>query len=167
MDRTLGIDVGTAIVGWAIVERTDNSKDKLACLDYGTVVTSSKLPDYERLSIIFSDLNEIIRLYSPKIMAVESLFFFKNQKTVMTVSQARGVILLAGIENALVIEEYTPLQVKMGVTGYGRADKNQVQSMVEVILGMQGAIQSDDAADALAIAITSLNTRKYDRANKR
>lgn len=167
MDRTLGIDVGTAIVGWAIVERTNNSKDKLACLDYGTVVTSSKLPDHERLSIIFNDLNEIIRRFSPKTMAVESLFFFKNQKTVMTVSQARGVILLAGTENALVIEEYTPLQVKMGVTGYGRADKNQVQSMVEVILGMQGAIKSDDAADALAIAITSLNTRKYDRANKR
>ncbi len=155
MRIVLGIDVGTADTGWAIIS-VEREKRKL--LAYGSIKTSSKDPMPYRLVQIHEKLGDIIKEYKPMEMAVESLFYFKNQKTVMTVSQGRGVILLTGEENHLHIFEYTPLQVKMGVTGYGRAEKSQVQQMVKLIMGLTEIPKPDDAADAIAIAITHINT---------
>jgi crossover junction endodeoxyribonuclease RuvC len=155
MRIVLGIDVGTADTGWAIIS-VEQEKRKL--LAYGSIKTSSKDPMPYRLVQIHEKLGDIIKEYEPMEMAVESLFYFKNQKTVMTVSQGRGVILLTAEENHLQIFEYTPLQVKMGVTGYGRAEKSQVQQMVKLIMGLTEIPKPDDAADAIAIAITHINT---------
>jgi len=152
----LGIDVGTAIVGWGVVT-LDPKLNKIKSLGYGTIETNSKLEMPARLEIIYKDLSELVKLYAIDAVAVESLFFANNQKTVMTVSQARGVILLVLQQAGLVISEYTPLQVKQGVTGYGKADKKQVQQMVKAILSLVEVPKPDDAADALAIAITHIN----------
>ena len=114
----------------------------------------------DRLLIIFNELEKIINKYSPDHMAIEELFYFKNNKTVISVGEARGVILLAGIKNNLSIYEYTPLQVKIGITGYGKADKKQVQLMVKTILKLKEIPKPDDAADAIAIAITHINSLK-------
>lgn len=153
--RILGIDPGTAIVGYSIIEY-ENKNTKL--LDYGCIYTSKDLPMDERLLQIFNELEEIIKKYNPEHMAVEELFYFKNNKTVISVGEARGVILLAGKKNGLKLGEYTPLQVKIGITGYGKADKKQVQLMVKTILKMKEIPKPDDAADAIAIAITHLNS---------
>lgn len=154
----MGIDVGTAIVGWAVIEYSRNAQNRMRVADYGVITTSSKLPMPQRLEQIWEELTELINLHQPTDIAIESLFFFKNQTTVMTVSQARGVILLAAQQANLNIFEYTPLQVKTGVTGYGRADKKQVQKMVKMILKLKEIPKPDDAADALAIAINHINT---------
>ena len=153
--RILGIDPGTAIVGYSIMEYK-NKKIKL--IDYGCVYTSKDLPMEDRLLQIFNELENIIKKYNPEHMAVEELFYFKNNKTVISVGEARGVILLAGKKNGLKIGEYTPLQVKIGITGYGKADKKQVQLMVKTILNMKEIPKPDDAADAIAIAITHINS---------
>lgn len=152
----LGIDVGTAIVGWGIVT-ADPRLNKLQCVAYGTITTSPKLQMPARLNIIFDQLTLLLKEYAVDAVAVESLFFANNQKTVMTVSQARGVILLALERAGISIAEYTPLQVKQGVTGYGKADKKQVQQMAKAILSLIEIPKPDDAADALAIAITHIN----------
>lgn len=154
----MGIDVGTAIVGWSVLQYDPKVKNQTRLLDYGVVTTKSGVPMPKRLEEIWEGLQALLDLYKPEHMAVESLFFFKNQTTVMTVSQARGVILLAGQQARAEIFEYTPLQVKTGVTGYGRADKKQVQNMVKMILGMKEIPKPDDAADAIAIAINHLNS---------
>ena len=161
MSRILGIDVGTATTGWSIIERDLNATNKIKLIAYGVISTLAALPMPERLEQIHSELTVLIKEYKPQDIAIESLFFFKNQKTVMTVSQARGVILLVAQQNKLNIFEYTPLQVKSGITGYGRAEKQQVQSMVKMILGMTEIPKPDDAADAIAIAITHLHTKRY------
>jgi crossover junction endodeoxyribonuclease RuvC len=158
MRKILGIDVGTATTGWAVMEQDPTETNGLKLVECGAIVTTPDLPMPERLKSLHDRLVEIIDNFQPTEMAVESLFFFKNQKTVMTVSQGRGVILLAGAERNIPIFEYTPLQVKMGVTGYGRAEKKQVQKMVRLILGLSRDVRPDDAADAVAIAITHLNT---------
>ena len=158
MLKVLGIDVGTAIVGWSIIEYSKTSSNHIKVIDYGVITTSSKLEMPQRLEIIWQELSDLIKLHKPDHSAVESLFFFKNQTTVMTVSQARGVILLALEQLGVKIYEYTPLQVKTGVTGYGRADKKQVQKMVKMILGLKEIPKPDDAADALAIAINHMNS---------
>ncbi len=151
----LGIDPGTAIVGYSILEYKEN---KMNLLDYGCVYTDKDSEKEERLLIIFNELEEIIKKYSPTHMAVEELFYFKNNKTVISVGEARGVILLAGKKNNLNVKSYTPLQVKMGITGYGRADKKQIQLMVKTILKLKEIPKPDDAADAIAIAITHINS---------
>lgn len=153
--RILGIDPGTAIVGYSILDFKEN---KYNLIKYGCIYTSKDLPMEDRLLQIFNELEEIIAEYSPKFMAVEELFFFKNNKTVISVGQARGVIILAGKKNGLQIENYTPLQVKMGITGYGKADKKQVQLMVQKILKLDEIPKPDDAADAIAVAITHINS---------
>ena len=153
--RILGIDPGTAIVGYSIVDYKEN---KINLIKYGCIFTDKNLPMEDRLLIIFEELEAIIDLYKPKFMAVEELFFFKNNKTVISVGQARGVIILAGKKNNLAIESYTPLQVKMGITGYGKADKKQVQLMVQKILKLDEIPKPDDAADAIAVAITHINS---------
>ncbi|MBC2857239.1 crossover junction endodeoxyribonuclease RuvC, partial [Cetobacterium sp. 2A] len=153
--RVLGIDPGTAIVGYSIL---DFDKNKLSLVEYGCIYTSKDLAIEDRLCQIFEELENIIKKFSPKHMAVEDLFFFKNSKTVISVGQARGVILLAGKRNGLDVQSYTPLQVKMGITGYGRAEKKQIQIMVQKILNLSEIPKPDDAADAIAVAITHINS---------
>lgn len=153
--RILGIDPGTAIVGYSIL---DFDKNKFNLIEYGCIYTDKTLLMEDRLCKIFDELEEIIKKYNPEYMAVEELFFFKNNKTVISVGQARGVILLAGKRNGLKVDSYTPLQVKMGITGYGKADKKQVQLMVKKILNLSEIPKPDDAADAIAVAITHINS---------
>ncbi|MGL6115542.1 crossover junction endodeoxyribonuclease RuvC [Cetobacterium sp. SF1] len=153
--RILGIDPGTAIVGYSILDYKEN---KMKLIDYGCIYTDKNLLMEDRLCEIFQQLEDIILKYSPEYMAVEELFFFKNNKTVISVGQARGVILLAGKRNKLKIESYTPLQIKMGITGYGKAEKKQIQLMVKKILNMKEIPKPDDAADAIAVAITHINS---------
>lgn len=152
---TLGIDPGTAIVGYALVEYKDK---KMKVITYGCIYTPKEELMHKRIKIIYDELIVIIDKYKPDTLAIEELFFFKNNKTVISVSQARGVMLLAGEEKGLNIAEYTPLQVKMGITGYGRAEKTQVQIMVQKILGLKEIPKPDDAADALAICVTHINS---------
>ncbi len=148
--RILGIDPGTATVGWGVIEVQGGKTTSVA---YGHISTSKDLAPEKRLAEIASDLETIIKQYQPEEAAVEELFFFKNQKTIISVAQARGVILLT-LENFCVsISGYTPLQVKQALTNYGRAEKTQVQLMVQAILKLPTIPQPDDTADALAIAL--------------
>lgn len=156
--RIMGIDTGYAIAGWGVIDKLGTANLKI--VDYGAVLTESTMAEAERLSKLHKDLSEVIQYYKPKAVAIESLFFFKNQKTVMQVSQARGVILLTCINHGLEIFSYTPLQVKTAVTSYGRADKAQVQKMVKMLLKLKEIPKPDDAADALAIAIAHANSSK-------
>ena len=146
----LGIDPGKAKLGWGVVEAGNND---LKCIDYGVIETSKELGDPERLKIIFNEMNSLIRRFKPDALAVETLYFFKNRKTAMGVAQSRGVVLLAGAKKKLSLYEFTPLQAKMAITGYGRAEKKQVQEMVKKLLYMKDIPKPDDAADALAMAI--------------
>lgn len=146
----LGIDPGTAATGYGIVERTGS---KLRAIDYGCLETlpTQELP--QRLLEIHQAIIELIDTHHPSLLGVERLFFNKNVRTAFAVGQARGVVLLAAAERGIPVFEYGPHEVKMAVTGYGRADKRQVQLMVQVILGMSVLPRPDDAADALAVAI--------------
>jgi len=151
MTRILGIDPGFGRVGWGIIE--ENKKNEWCAVAYGCIETFSKKTFVDRLAEIHYDLDKVIKKYKPTRLAVEELFFAKNVTTGIQVAQARGVIILTGVENGLEIDEFTPLQVKQAITGYGRAEKAQMQKMVAVTLGIKGKIKSDDAADALAIAL--------------
>ncbi len=146
----LGIDPGYAIVGHGVVEYLGN---RFAVLNYGAVLTPAKTAFEDRLLQIYNELDVLMKRYHPEAMAIEKLFFNSNQKTVIDVSQARGVILLAARKNGVPVFEYTPLQVKQSVVGYGRADKNQVQEMTKMILHLEKIPKPDDTADALAMAI--------------
>jgi crossover junction endodeoxyribonuclease RuvC len=157
MIRILGVDPGTATVGWAII---DQGKGKLIPVGYGCINTSIKQTTSQRLKEIAKDLEEIIKKFHPQEAAVEDIFFFKNLKTAVKVSQARGVILLTSENLGLKIFEYTPLQLKQAITGYGRAEKKQIQIMVKNILKLKAVPSPDDVADALAIAICHGNSRK-------
>ncbi|MDD5568975.1 MAG: crossover junction endodeoxyribonuclease RuvC [Candidatus Pacebacteria bacterium] len=149
----LGIDPGTATTGIGIIEFKKAAQNQLSCLFYGTISTPAGMPASERLKLLNKDLGQTIKKYNPDAAAVESLYFFKNAKTVMAVSQARGVILLALSQKNIPLYEFTPLQAKVAVTGYGRAAKGQVQKMIKNILRLEKNPKPDDAADALAIAI--------------
>ncbi len=151
MMKILGVDPGTAITGWGVLER--ESAHKLQMVDYGCIRTPAKQQLEIRIEKIFDDITMLIDKFKPDILGVESVFFNTNAKTAMSVGQARGVVLLAGRKRKLPIEEYTPLQVKIAVTGYGRADKHQVQQMVKTLLKLKNIPKPDDAADALAVAI--------------
>jgi len=157
----LGIDPGTATTGYGVLR---SQKNKLEVLDVGCIKTNKNLAIPERLDLIAKELKKIIKKYKPQIMAVEELFFFKNAKTVITVGQARGVILFVGKNQGLEIHEYTPLQVKQAVVGYGRAEKKQVQQMVKAILGLKVIPKPDDAADALAVALCCESSVKFEKA---
>jgi crossover junction endodeoxyribonuclease RuvC len=150
--RILGIDPGTGILGFGIIDI--DSKGKAVLVDAGVIRTPVKQEDSDRLFTIYKELDEIIKSTNPSMMAVEKLFFARNVTTAMSVSQARGVVLLLGKQQSLELHEYTPLQIKMALTGYGRADKKQVQEMVRVILGLHEIPKPDDCADALAAALT-------------
>jgi len=151
----LGVDPGTAATGYGIIKKT---KKGLKCLEYGCIETSPKKSHALRLKELEEKLKKIIKKHNPDIAAVEDIFFFKNLKTAMKVSQAKGVILLALAKANIPIFEYTPLQVKMGVCGYGKADKQQVQRMIQVLLNLKTIPRPDDAADALATAVCYLNS---------
>lgn len=155
----LGIDPGTATTGYGLIE---DKNGKLKIVDCGCICTKKSLAMPERLGLIAKNLKKIIKKYKPQAMAVENLFFFKNAKTAITVGQARGVILFIGENEKLEVLEYTPLQVKQAVVGYGRADKNQIQQMVKAILNLKTAPKPDDAADALAVAICCANSMKFE-----
>ena len=151
--RILGIDPGMAIVGYSII---DFENGKMTLVESGSIQTDKSLPDSKRIKEIYDDLNFIIEKYKPKEASIEKLFFFKNQKTVMPVSQARGVILLA-LENAEIkIHEYTPIEIKQTLTGYGRASKDEVADYVKITLSGQEIPRLDDTVDSIAIAICHL-----------
>ena len=153
---TLGIDPGTTRIGYGIVKQ---DKNHLACIDYGILkVSSDKLSGLKEAS---GELEKLIKKYKPDQAGIEKLFFFKNQKTVMAVSEMRGVLLFTLAKNNVPIQEFTPLQVKQGVSAYGRAEKGQMQRMVQLLLGLKKPIKPDDAADALAIAIYCANNRMF------
>lgn len=149
--RIIGIDPGTGILGFGVIE-TDGNKHKL--VDAGVIRTPVKEDDGVRLQTIYEEICDIIAETKPAEMVIEKLFFAQNVTTAMTVAQARGVVLLAGMQAGLKISEYTPLQIKQSLTGYGRAEKKQVQEMVRVLLGLKEVPQPDDCADALAAALT-------------
>lgn len=146
----LGIDPGYAIVGCGVVEYKNNH---FRVLDYGAITTQAHTPFNERIEKIFDEAEELMVKYKPDAMAIEKLFFNTNQKTAIDVAQARGALVLAAQKNRIPIFEYTPLQVKQSVVGYGRAEKKQVQEMTRVMLNLEKIPKPDDAADALAMAI--------------
>lgn len=146
----LGIDPGTAIIGYGLIKKQGQ---KLIPISYSCWRTKSDMPMAERLLIIYESLDNFLRENPPDVMAVEELFFNRNTTTALTVGQARGVILLAAAKNNIEVFEYTPLQVKQAVVGYGKADKQQVQFMVRALLALQETPKPDDTADALAVAI--------------
>lgn len=155
----LGIDPGSAVTGFSVLKKPLEKNGKVEVLDFGCIITDPKENDGERLKKLSNDLNKIIERYKPKVMAVERLFFFKNLKTAMPVSQAKGVILLSAAKKKIPVYEFTPLQVKMTITGYGKAEKKQVQKMTEILLDLKSfdakekGRKKDDAFDALGIAL--------------
>lgn len=153
----LGIDPGTATTGYGVIKKRSN---KLDLVDYGCINTKSDLLLPKRLDNIYKELKKIIKIYKPNILVTEKLFFFKNLKTAISVSQAQGVIFLAAQKAKVPIFEYTPLQVKQAMAGYGRADKKQIQKMVKVLLDLDEIPKPDDAADALALAICHAHSEK-------
>jgi crossover junction endodeoxyribonuclease RuvC len=149
--RILGIDPGTGIVGFGVID-VHGSEKKM--VDAGVIRTPAHQPTQERLKTIYEELKQIIEEHSPQVMVVEQLFFARNVTTAMTVAQARGVILLLGEQFGLELAEFTPLQIKQSITGDGRAEKKQVQEMVRVVLKLKETPKPDDCADALAAALT-------------
>jgi crossover junction endodeoxyribonuclease RuvC len=153
----LGIDPGTAMLGFGIVERTG---PRLRAIDYGVITTPANMPLPDRLEAIYLALNDLIELHAPVLVGVERLFFTKNVQTAFAVGQARGVVLLAAAQHDLEIREATPNEVKVATAGHGSAAKEQVQRMVQAILGLPEIPTPDDAADALAIAICVANRER-------
>lgn len=152
----VGIDPGLATVGFGIIKKIKNKKAEV--IDYGCILTTPDMSAGDRLKMISNELNKLIKLHQPKVMAVENLFFFKNLKTAMPVSQAKGVILLTAAKKKIPVYEFTPLQMKMAITGYGRAEKKQVQKMIQAMLNLEEKPKDknkrkDDATDALGIAL--------------
>lgn len=156
--KILGIDPGTSLIGYGII---DNDKNKYKVIDFGFLKTPANIANADRVKTVHDFFKKLIKKYKPEYLAIESLFFFKNIKTVLQVSEIRGILLLTAAEQGLEIKEFTPLQVKQAVSGYGRADKKQVQRMVEMIIGQKIKNVPDDTVDALAIAICCENTREY------
>jgi len=149
--RIIGIDPGTGILGFGVI---DVVKGKYRLVDAGVITTPAHTPLDERLEDIYDNLTDIIRDTQPAVMSIEHLFFARNVTTAMSVSHARGVAMLAGRKAKLPIAEYTPMQIKQSITGYGKADKKQVQEMVRIQLGLTEVPKPDDCADALGAAIT-------------
>jgi crossover junction endodeoxyribonuclease RuvC len=148
--RVLGIDPGIAIVGFGFI---DKQGSKCIPVQYGCIQTEAHTPEEERLLHVYEGMVQLIEKYKPDAVAVEKLFFNRNVTTAMTVSQARGVMILAAIQKGLPITEYTPMQIKQAVVGYGKAEKKQVQEMTRMFLKLQTIPKPDDVADALAVAI--------------
>ena len=152
--RVLGIDPGYAIVGWGVVEYIGN---RFAPIGYGAVITEKDTPFEQRLIEIYEGVLDICKRYQPEALSIEKLYYQHNQTTVIGVAEARGVILLAAAQAGLPIYEYTPMQVKQAVTGYGKAVKKQVQEMTRILLHLPAVPKPDDTADALALAVCHAN----------
>jgi len=155
----LGIDPGFALTGYALLKKDEKTK-AISLIDYGCVSTSVREVFSQRLVILYSEIKKILKKYQPNQMAIEDIYFAKNVKTAVKVSQARGVIILAAAqeEQKIKISNFTPLQVKQALTGYGRASKQQIQQMVKNVLKLKEIPRPDDAADAIAIALTCAQT---------
>lgn len=162
--RIIGIDPGTAICGYGII---DVEGSRLRPVAYGAITTEPKDSDAARLEILFNQLSDILEEYKPDKFGVEELFFNRNVTTAITVGQARGVILLAAHQQDIPVYEYTPLQIKQAVVGYGKATKDQVTYMTMNILGIREKIKPDDTADALAVAICTAHSSHRDRLKRR
>lgn len=156
--RTLGVDPGTAIMGFGVI---DDENGKIKPVDFGCFRTSKENAPCERLLKLYSELEKTILKYKPDTMALEKIFFCSNSKTAVSVGEARGIVLLSAAQFKMPVYEYTPLQVKMAITGYGKADKKQIQQMVKNLLNLKEIPYPDDAADALAIAICHNNSLTY------
>src|SRR5688572_15646284 len=156
---SLGIDPGTAIIGFGLVRELDDSS--LQAVHYGVIRTTPNMPMPERLQTIYDELTSLIETYKPDSAGVEELFFAKNVTTAITVAQGRGVILLALQKAGVRIHEFKPNMVKQSISGYGGADKAQMQEMTRLLLNLDSIPRPDDAADALAIAITNIHTAAY------
>ena len=158
----LGIDPGTATTGFALARRMRDGR--LAAVEYGAIRTPSKMPLPERLAAIFQAVEDLGRAHAPAAAAVEELFFGRSARNVFSVGQARGAVLVAAARLGLPVYEYTAPEVKQAVTGYGRADKRQVQAMVKTLYGLDAVPRPDDAADALAVAACCLNSLRFSAA---
>ena len=156
--RILGIDPGIAIVGYGVIDKEGNRYKTIA---YDAVTTRAHTPLEQRLEKVYTGINEIIKMYKPDAMSLEELFFNNNAKTALTVGQARGVIILAAVQNNIPVYEYTPLQVKQALTGYGRASKSQIQQMMKSMLALTEIPKPDDVADAWAIAVCHGNSMRF------
>jgi len=154
----LGVDPGTAITGYGMIEKLP---DGYRTISFGHISTSSKAPSQERLSIIYREVSHLIVTYRPDCLALEKLYFSGNARTAMSVGEARGVVMVAAANHQVALKEYTPLEVKMAVAGYGRATKEQIQKMVQMILHLKTVPEPDDAADALALALCHLHSCKF------
>jgi len=157
---TLGIDPGVATTGFGLVRQLG---DKLIHVDCGCIITTPKDSSQQRLAKIYAEMKKLIQLHKPQSIAVERLYFGENSKTAM----ARGIVMLAAAEAKVHLSEYTPLEVKMAITGYGKADKKQIQQMIKLLLKLPEVPKPDDAADALAIAITHLHSYRINRMGER
>lgn len=148
--RILGIDPGYATIGYGVIDYT---RGAFSTVGFGAITTKAGVPFERRLADIYDDMNTIIKKFAPEHISVEKLYFNSNTTTAIAVAEARGVILLSAVQNGLVTAEYTPLQVKQAITGYGRAEKRQVMEMVKSFLGLERVPKPDDTADALALAV--------------
>jgi crossover junction endodeoxyribonuclease RuvC len=153
----LGVDPGSRVTGYGLVEKSGN---QITCLHSGTFGTSLDRPFFERIYEIFQSMSEIMNRYRPEEMAIEDLFFHKNLESALKIGHARGAVLIAAVQNNVKIFEYSPLEIKKSVVGYGRATKEQVRSMIQLILKMK-TLPALDASDALATAICHLNWMRY------
>lgn len=159
----LGLDPGTAIVGWGVIDTgPKHDVSKAVCLGYGCITTDKTMPAAKRLVAIANGLEALLKRYTPELASVEKLFFTNNQTTAMAVSQARGILLYVLEKEGVPAVEFTPMQIKQAVTGYGRADKNQIQQMVKLILKLSVIPKPDDAADGLAMALAAAQTRIFE-----
>lgn len=149
----IGIDPGTATTGYGIIETSESKKLTIKFIKHGCIITKPTHSPGDRLHIIYKELSGIIREYRPHVFAIESLFFFKNLKTALPVSQAKGVILFTAAKNKIPVHEFTPLQIKFTITGYGKSEKNKVQEEIKKFLNLKEIPKPDDAADALGVAI--------------
>ena len=161
--RVLGIDPGYAIVGWGVVEYVGN---RFTPVDFGAVTTQAGTPFEQRLDQVYQGVLQVMQTYQPEALAIEQLFYQHNQTTVIGVAEARGVILLAAAQSGVPIFEYTPMQVKQAVTGYGKAVKKQVQEMTKVFLNLKAVPKPDDTADALAMAIAHCHCSRSQLQNR-
>lgn len=159
----LGVDPGTASTGYGIIDRRGS---KHIAVDYGLISTKAGMPQHERLEIIYSKITALLKEHKPSCAAVEKIFFNRNVTNALMVGEARGVVLLACALSGADVKEYTPLQVKMALTGYGKADKRQVGDMVKMMLGLKKVPKPDDIADALAIAVCCASNYAYDAVKK-
>lgn len=155
----LGIDPGTATTGYGLVKASKRAW-KLRCIEYGCITTNPTTSSSERLYRLYNKISKLIHKYKPSALAIENVYFFKNLKTAMPVSQAKGVIMLAAAKNKIPVFEYTPLEIKLAITGYGNASKQQMQRMINLHLNLPRPPKPDDAADALGAAMCHFYSKR-------